>query len=60
MSTSENQIIVYQPNETIRLETRYAHESLKAYLLKGYAVNVRLAQLEDKMDRHIASHDARR
>ena len=145
MNVNENQIVVYQPNETVRLETRYAHESiwltqlkiaelfgvqkaaiskhlkniystrelsreatvskmetvqneggrtvvreqefynldviiavgyrvnsvmatqfriwatqvLKTYLLKGYAVNVRLAQLEDKMDRHIANHDAR-
>ena len=145
MEQAGNQIVVYQPNETVRLETRYAHESiwltqlkiaelfgvqkaaiskhlkniystgelvreatvskmetvqneggrtvireqefynldviiavgyrvnsvmatqfriwatqvLKTYLLKGYAVNVRLAQLEDKMDRHIANHDVR-
>ena len=38
---------------------RWATQVLKTYLLKGYAVNVRLAQLEDKMDRHIANHDAR-
>ena len=145
MTTSENQIIVYQPNETVRLETRYAHESiwltqlkiaelfgvqkaaiskhlkniystrelsreatvskmetvqneggrtvvreqefynldviiavgyrvnsvmatqfriwatqvLKTYLLKGYAVNARLAQLEDRVDRRLAKHDER-
>ena len=143
MSANENQIIVYQPNETVRLETRYAHESiwltqlkiaelfgvqkaaiskhlkniystgelsreatvskmetvqneggrtvvreqefynldviiavgyrvnsvmatqfriwatqvLKTYLLKGYAVNTRLAQLEDKVDRRFALHE---
>ena len=145
MEPAENQIVVYQPNETVRLETRYAHESiwltqlkiaelfgvqkaaiskhlkniystgelvreatvskmetvqneggrtvireqefynldviiavgyrvnsvmatqfriwatqvLKTYLLKGYAVNTRLAQLEDKVDRRLAKHDDR-
>ncbi len=145
METAENQIVVYQPNETVRLETRYAHESiwltqlkiaelfgvqkaaiskhlkniystgelsreatvskmetvqneggrtvvreqefynldviiavgyrvnsvmatqfriwatqvLKTYLLKGYAVNTRLAQLEDRVDRRLARHDER-
>lgn len=145
MSVKENQIVVYQPNETVRLETRYAHESiwltqlkiaelfgvqkaaiskhlkniystgelsreatvskmetvqneggrtvvrdqefynldaiiavgyrvnsamatrfriwatqvLKSYLLKGYAVNTRLAQLEDSVDRRLAKHDER-
>ena len=38
---------------------RWATQVLKTYLLKGYAVNARLAQLEDKMDRHIANHDSR-
>ena len=145
MSANENQIVVYQPNETVRLETRYARESiwltqlkiaelfgvqkaaiskhlkniystgelnreatvskmetvqneggrtvvreqefynldviiavgyrvnsvmatqfriwatqvLKTYLLKGYAVNTRLAQLEDRVDRRLAKHDER-
>ena len=145
MSANENQIVVYQPNETVRLETRYARESiwltqlkiaelfgvqkaaiskhlkniystgelnreatvskmetvqneggrtvvreqefynldviiavgyrvnsvmatqfriwatqvLKTYLLKGYAVNARLAQLEDRVDRRLAKHDER-
>ena len=145
MEPAENQIVVYQPNETVRLETRYAHESiwltqlkiaelfgvqkaaiskhlkniystgelvreatvskmetvqneggrtvireqefynldviiavgyrvnsvmatqfriwatqvLKTYLLKGYAVNTRLAQLEDRVDRRLAKHDDR-
>ena len=145
MEQAGNQIVVYQPNETVRLETRYAHESiwltqlkiaelfgvqkaaiskhlkniystgelvreatvskmetvqneggrtvireqefynldviiavgyrvnsvmatqfriwatqvLKTYLLKGYAVNTRLAQLEDRVDRRLAKHDDR-
>jgi len=36
----------------------WATQVLKAYLLKGYAVNARLNQLEDKMDRRLAKHDA--
>ena len=28
MEQAGNQIVVYQPNETVRLETRYAHESI--------------------------------
>ena len=38
---------------------RWATQVLKAYLLKGYAVNARLAQLEDKVDRRLAKHDER-
>ena len=38
---------------------RWATQVLKTYLLKGYAFNARLNQLEDKVDRHIANHDAR-
>ena len=38
---------------------RWATQVLKAYLLKGYAVNTRLAQLEDKVDRRLAKHDER-
>jgi len=38
---------------------RWATQVLKAYLLKGYAVNTRLNQLEDKMDRRLAKHDDR-
>ena len=34
MTASENQIVVYQPNETVRLETRYAHESIWLTQLK--------------------------
>ena len=38
---------------------RWATQVLKAYLLKGYAVNARLAQLEDRVDRRLAKHDER-
>ena len=34
MEPAENQIVVYQPNETVRLETRYAHESIWLTQLK--------------------------
>ncbi len=37
----------------------WATQVLKAYLLKGYAFNSRLNQLEDKVDRRFASHDKR-
>jgi hypothetical protein len=36
---------------------RWATSILKDYLLRGYAVNQRLNQLEDKMDRRLAKHD---
>ena len=36
---------------------RWATQVLKAYLLKGYVLNARLNQLEDKMDRRLAKHD---
>ena len=48
MSASENQIIVYQLNETVRLDV---------HLLRGYSVNARLSQLEDKVDRRLAKHE---
>ena len=38
---------------------RWATQVLKTYLLKGYAVNTRLAQLEDRVDRRLARHDDR-
>jgi len=37
----------------------WATQVLKTYLLKGYAVNARLSQLEDKVDRRLAKHDDR-
>ena len=38
---------------------RWATQVLKSYLLKGYAVNTRLNQLEDKVDRRLAKHEDR-
>ena len=37
---------------------RWATQVLKTYLLKGYAVNTRLNQLEDRMDRRLAKTEA--
>ena len=37
---------------------RWATQVLKTYLLKGYAVNSRLNQLEDKVDRRLAKHES--
>ncbi len=37
---------------------RWATQVLKAYLLRGYAFNQRLNQLEDKMDRRLAKTEA--
>ncbi len=36
---------------------RWANMVLKDYLLRGYSINSRLNQLEDKMDRRLARHD---
>ena len=36
---------------------RWATHVLKEYLLRGYSVNARMNQLEDKMDRRLAQHD---
>jgi len=38
---------------------RWATQVLKAYLLKGYAVNTRLHQLEDKVDRRMFRQEER-
>ena len=37
---------------------KWATEVLREYLLRGYSVNARLNQLEDKMDRRLARHEA--
>ena len=37
----------------------WATQVLKAYLLRGYAFNQRLAQLEDRMDRRLGAHEER-
>lgn len=36
---------------------QWANQVLKEYLLKGYAINHRIAQIEDKFDRRFAEHD---
>ena len=38
---------------------RWANTVLKDYLLRGHAVNQRLTQMEDKIDRRLTSHDQR-
>ena len=38
---------------------RWANGILKDYILKGYAINLRLAQMEEKADARFNSHDAR-
>ena len=37
---------------------RWANTVLKEYLLRGYSVNARLNQLEDKMDRRFSKYDS--
>ena len=37
----------------------WATKILKEYLLRGYSVNARLNQLEDKVDRRLVAHDQR-
>lgn len=36
---------------------RWATKVLREYLLRGYSINSRLNQIEDKMDRRLAEHD---
>jgi len=36
---------------------RWATKVLREHLLRGYSVNARLSQLEDKVDRRLAKHD---
>ena len=36
---------------------KWATEVLREYLLRGYSVNARLNQLEDRVDRRLAQHD---
>lgn len=36
---------------------RWANQVLKEYLLRGYSVNQRLMQIEDRIDRRLAEHD---
>ena len=36
---------------------QWANKILKEYLLRGYSINQRLAQLEDRIDRRLSEHD---
>ena len=36
---------------------RWANQILKEYLLRGYSINQRLMQLEDRIDRRLSEHD---
>ena len=36
---------------------RWANQILKDYLLRGYSINQRLMQLEDRIDRRLSEHD---
>ena len=49
----------YRVKSTVGTRFRqWANAVLKEHLLRGYSVNTRLNQLEDKMDRRLARHDA--
>ena len=48
----------YRVNSVLGVKFRqWATSVLKDYLLKGYAINQRLNQIEDKVDRRLAKHD---
>ena len=48
----------YRINSKLGIQFRqWATRVLKEYMLRGYVVNQRLNQLEDKMDRRLAEHD---
>ena len=48
----------YRVNSILGVKFRqWATHVLKEYLLRGYSVNARMNQLEDKMDRRLAQHD---
>ena len=48
----------YRINSKLGIQFRqWATRVLKEFLLRGYSVNARLNQLEDKMDRRLAKHD---
>ena len=48
----------YRVNSILGVKFRqWATGVLKEYLLRGYSVNARMNQLEDKMDRRLAQHD---
>ena len=48
----------YRINSKLGIQFRqWATRVLKEYMLRGYVVNQRLNQLEDKVDRRLAKHD---
>lgn len=48
----------YRVNSVLGVKFRqWATGILKEYLLRGYSVNARLSQLEDKVDRRLMMHD---
>ena len=48
----------YRVNTVRGIQFRqWANKVLKEYLLRGYAVNQRLMQLEDRIDRHFSEYD---
>ena len=48
----------YRINSIVGVKFRqWATRVLKEYLLRGYSVNARMNQLEDKVDRRLAQHD---
>ena len=48
----------YRINSRLGIQFRqWATSVLKDYLLRGYSINARLNQLEDKVDRRLAEHD---
>ena len=50
----------YRVNSILGVRFRqWATSVLREYLLRGYSVNTRLNQLEDRVDRRFAQHDSR-
>jgi len=69
IANSDRPIAVYSLNVIISVGYRvksqrgtqfriWATKVLRDYLLRGFSVNARLNQLEDKVDRRLAKHDA--
>ncbi|MBR4612331.1 MAG: virulence RhuM family protein [Kiritimatiellae bacterium] len=49
----------YRINSKLGIQFRqWATRVLKDFMLRGYAINQRLTQLEDKVDRRLAKHDS--
>ena len=69
IANSDRPVVVYSLNVIISVGYRvksqrgtqfriWATSVLREYLLRGFSVNARLNQLEDKVDRRLAQHDA--